>query len=144
MSLTKARLRGLLPHAGSMCLLDAVRAWDATHVVCEALSHRDPANPLRRDGRLSAVCGVEYAAQAMAVHKALCDAGGAVRQGFLGAVRELVLEVERLDDRDAPLEIEAHCEMAGHGAAVYRFVVAAAGATLVRGRVSVVFPEDAR
>lgn len=33
-----------IPHAGSMCLLDALEAWDAEGLRCRATSHRDPAN----------------------------------------------------------------------------------------------------
>ena len=60
-----------IPHQGSMCLLDAVLRWDTQHVACSATSHGDPSNPLRQFGRLGAACGIEYAAQAMAVHGAL-------------------------------------------------------------------------
>ncbi|SCC92600.1 putative 3-hydroxylacyl-(Acyl carrier protein) dehydratase-like protein [Thiomonas sp. X19] len=60
-----------IPHQGSMCLLDAVLRWDAQHIVCSATSHRDASNPLRQFDRLGAACGIEYAAQAMAVHGAL-------------------------------------------------------------------------
>ena len=54
-----------------MCLLDAVLDWDDARITCRATSHADPANPLRADGRLGAANGIEYAAQAMAVHGAL-------------------------------------------------------------------------
>ncbi len=54
-----------------MCLLDAVRDWSAEAITCTATSHTDPANPLRADGRLGAANGIEYAAQAMAIHGAL-------------------------------------------------------------------------
>ena len=54
-----------------MCLLDEVLTWDATQIRCRSATHRVPDNPLRAHGRLGAVCGIEYAAQAMAVHGAL-------------------------------------------------------------------------
>ena len=73
--LDKAAIAALIPHAGAMCLLDAVLAWDATTIACVASSHRSPANPLAGERRLDAVCGVEYAAQAMAVHGGLTGNG---------------------------------------------------------------------
>ena len=54
-----------------MCLLEGVSSWDERSIRCIAVSHRDPGNPLAADGHLGAACGVEYAAQAMAVHGAL-------------------------------------------------------------------------
>jgi len=36
----KAGIAALIPHAGPMCLLDAVLAWDMTTIACVASSHR--------------------------------------------------------------------------------------------------------
>ena len=66
--LSKAALCRLIPHQGTMCLLDTVERWDDTSITCTTASHRDATNPLRRDNQLEAICGLEYAAQAMAVH----------------------------------------------------------------------------
>lgn len=63
-----------IPHKGRMCLLDAVVSWDATRIRCRSASHRAPDHPLRAHGRLGIACGIEYAAQAMAVHGALVAA----------------------------------------------------------------------
>ena len=57
-------LVALIPHGGSMCLLEAVDSWDETRVTCRSATHRRPDHPLRRDGHLSAVHLLEYAAQA--------------------------------------------------------------------------------
>ena len=53
-----------IPHQGSMCLLGHVLSWSEQRIVCDALSHTDPSNPLRAADRLGAAIGVEYAAQA--------------------------------------------------------------------------------
>lgn len=74
-----------VPHQGRMCLLERVLAWDETHIVCEAIGHADPAHPLRDAGRLGAAIGVEYAAQAMAVHGALIDTHSPVADSGAGA-----------------------------------------------------------
>ena len=71
----KAGIAALIPHAGPMCLLDAVLAWDMTTIACVASSHRSAGNPLAANDRLDAVCGVEYASQAMAVHAGLIGNG---------------------------------------------------------------------
>ncbi len=51
----KADIRTLIPHSGLMCLLDSVIEWDDQSIICISNTHRDPANPLRREGQLSAV-----------------------------------------------------------------------------------------
>ncbi|SOY66188.1 hydroxymyristoyl-ACP dehydratase [Cupriavidus taiwanensis] len=141
----RAWIAARIPHQGSMCLLDGVVAWDPASVRCTATSHTLADNPLRAQGRLAALCGIEYAAQAMAVHGALlaeAEPGGGARQrprtGYLASVRKLVLQVERLDDIPAPLEVTAE-RISGEGASVlYAFVVSAAGHTLLSGRAAVI------
>jgi predicted hotdog family 3-hydroxylacyl-ACP dehydratase len=71
MLIEKSEIRCLIPHAGTMCLLDGVEAWDMRSIVCVSSTHRSVANPLRRDGRLSALHAFEYGAQAAAVHGGL-------------------------------------------------------------------------
>ncbi|HMX23550.1 MAG TPA: 3-hydroxylacyl-ACP dehydratase, partial [Accumulibacter sp.] len=88
-----------IPHQGTMCLLDAVVDWSPTAIRCLARSHATLDNPLRADGRLGAACGIEYAAQAMAVHGALlAGIDDPPRQGYLTSVRAVSLHVARLDD----------------------------------------------
>ena len=70
-AINKAEIRTLIPHSGLMCLLDEVVQWDDRSIACVSNTHRDPANPLRRQGRLSAVHAFEYGAQAAAIHGGL-------------------------------------------------------------------------
>ena len=79
-----------------MCLLDSVVCWNSHSITCLATSHRDANNPLARDGRLDAICGIEYAAQAMAVHFGL-SAGRRPLSGYLASVRDVICHVDRLD-----------------------------------------------
>ncbi|KGO97540.1 phosphotransferase, partial [Lysobacter defluvii IMMIB APB-9 = DSM 18482] len=72
-----AAIEALVPHAGSMSLWDEVLDWSGERIVLRAWRHRDPAHPLRSNGRLHAVHLCEYGAQAMAVHGGLrASAGG--------------------------------------------------------------------
>src|SRR5438093_12732343 len=70
-TINKAEIRTLIPHSGLMCLLDEVAQWADQSIVCITNTHRDPVNPLRREGRLSALHAFEYGAQAAAVHGGL-------------------------------------------------------------------------
>ena len=100
--INKAEIRTLIPHSGTMCLLDSVIEWDDRSIVCSSNTHRDPENPLRCDGRLSAVHAFEYGAQAAAVHGGLRarSVGVTAPPGYLAALRDARLHVMRLDDVD--------------------------------------------
>ncbi|HUX31426.1 MAG TPA: 3-hydroxylacyl-ACP dehydratase [Thiobacillus sp.] len=139
MPLERAWLLAHLPHQGSMCLLDAVTAWDAQRIRCTATSHREADNPLRAHDRLGAACGIEYAAQAMAAHGALLtSANSASRAGYLASVRGAELHVARLDDIAADLDVEAE-RLSGDGNAIlYGFRVSADGRELLSGRAAVI------
>ena len=128
-----------LPHQGSMCLLDAVTAWDARRIRCTASSHRDAGNPLRAHDRLGAACGIEYAAQAMAAHGALLAAADAApRAGYLASVRGVALQAARLDNIAADLDVEAERLSGDDTTILYGFRVSAAGRELLSGRAAVV------
>ena len=129
-----------IPHQGSMCLLDHVEAWDQQRIRCRASSHRAADNPLRAHGRLDAVCGIEYAAQAMAVHGALLTPPDSARArvGYLVSVRGAQLHVARLDDISADLLVEAACITRSENTILYQFSVSAAGRMLLDGRAAVV------
>lgn len=134
-----------IPHQGAMCLLDEVLEWDAERIVCRASSHRDPANPLRVAGRLPAACGIEYGAQAMAVHGALLAADGApLAPGILASVRGVELLAERLDAEPGPLRVAAERLSGEDDHILYAFSVAGDAGELVRGRAAVVLDAQRR
>ena len=136
----KAEIRTLIPHSDLMCLLDEVTHWDERSIVCVTDTHRDPANPLRRQGRLSAVHAFEYGAQSAAVHGGLrARATGTIAPpGFLAALRGGRLYVTRLDYIHLPLTISA-THVFGDGAnTVYEFVLSAATVLVAEGRVTIV------
>ena len=137
--LDHAAIAARIPHQGSMCLLDAVVDWSATAISCRAISHTDPHNPLRAAGRLGAAAGIEYAAQAMAVHGALlADPGEGPRQGYLASVRGVRLHVARLDDLPGELDIDAERLSGDANNILYRFSVSHAGRCLLEGRAAVI------
>lgn len=128
-----------IPHQGTMCLLNAVLEWDAQRIVCEALSHRLPDNPLRAEGRLGAATGVEYAAQAMAVHGGLlAPEGTEPTQGYLTSVRSLHLHVARLDDCEGALRVSAERLSGDTRIILYQFQIHHQDRCLLDGRASVV------
>lgn len=137
MSLGQADICALLPHTGSMCLLEAVQDWNEAEITCRANSHRDPANPLRRGGILPAVCAVEYAAQAMGVHgRLVAQNQSKPSAGYLVSLRDLSLRVDRLDQIEGALTVWAR-RLADSGDSVLcEFSVGAGDRTLVSGRAT--------
>lgn len=129
-------IRELVPHQGAMCLLAEVLEWSEDSIACRASSHRDPANPLRSDGGLSAIVGVEYAAQAVAAHASLAQEN-AVGAGYLAALRDVTCAVERLDTEAADLVVRAQRLAAESGRLLYDFRIEAEGRELLRGRLSI-------
>ena len=130
-----------IPHQGNMCLLDDVVEWNATHIRCRTDSHHWVVHPLRSRGRLGAACGIEYAAQTMAVHGALTAAAGSAppAAGLLASLRDVRMFAERLDTLEAELICEA-TQLAGDGGgAMYSFLISAALSTVISGRATVVF-----
>ena len=132
---------GLLPHAGAMCLLDAVISWDESGVLCTARSHLAPLNPLRRAGRLGIVCAAEYGMQAAAVHGTLRSRGTA-RPGFAAALRALRFGADRLDDPAfGTLSVLASVERWEETGSVYHLLIRAEdGRDLLSGRTTIMTP----
>jgi predicted hotdog family 3-hydroxylacyl-ACP dehydratase len=144
-TLDHAWIAGHIPHQGEMCLLDQVETWDQQHIQCRAVSHRSATHPLRAYGRLGSACGIEYAAQAMAVHGALLappDSARA-RAGFLVSARGTQLYVARLDDISADLQIVATCITRSGDNILYEFTVSAANQRLLSGRAAIITNADA-
>jgi len=135
--LTRDAIAALLPHDGAMVLLDRALAWDENSIACSAGSHRDPDNPLRRRGGLFAVCGAEYAAQAMALHGALRD-GTASRPGLLASLRSVKLYADRLDTIPGDLTVAAECLLRRPDGFIYGISLSGAGRLLLEGQASVV------
>lgn len=139
MLIGKLEIRSRIPHAGAMCLLDSVLAWDDKHIACTTGTHRAADNPLRRNGRLHTICGVEYAAQAMALHGGLASRALAPpRRGYLASLRELVCGVAYLDAIEGDLLVSAERLLDEGSRVIYRFTLGGKDGELMSGRAAVV------
>ncbi len=140
MAISKAEIRSLIPHSDLMCLLDEVIRWDQRSIVCISNTHRDPANPLFREGRLAALHAFEYGAQAAAIHGGLRAraAGTVAAYGYLAALREGRLHAARLDHIHLPLRICARHLYRDGANSVYEFSLSAAPVLVAEGRVIIV------
>ena len=141
MKLDRDAIARLVPHHGAMCLLEEVLEWDENAIACRAISHRDAANPLRSAQGLPAIMGVEYAAQAVAVHGSLTS-NSEQQKGYLAALRDVVCSIERLDTQDGDLVVRTTRVAAESGRLLYDFRIEAGGRELLKGRLSVVLIND--
>ena len=138
MILDHAWIAAHIPHQGSMCLLDGVESWNEAEIVCRASSHRLLDNPLRTAASLGIANGIEYAAQAMAVHGALLASGNEIPDaGFLTSVRDVRWHRTRLDDIASDLSVRAERISGNANNILYSFGLYAEGAVLLSGRASV-------
>lgn len=142
--MNRSWIESRIPHKGRMCLLDEVLEWDDDRIRCASAGHRAADHPLRAHGRLGMACGIEIAAQTMAVHGALsADAStNRPRAGLLAGVRNVRLFSARLDDVATDLVCEATRMAGDEGTALYEFVLRASDSILMSGRATVVL--DAR
>jgi predicted hotdog family 3-hydroxylacyl-ACP dehydratase len=147
----RAWIQSHIPHQGKMCLLDRVLAWDADNIHCTSGTHRDADNPLRDQGRLAAICGAEYGAQATAIHGALLhetsvkginnepNASCPPQKGYLVSIRDLGVEVEALDRYSCDLDVHAKRLSASAQGAQYEIKLLAGTQLLLAGRVMIKF-----
>jgi len=145
MHLDHAWIASHIPQQGAMCLIDEVLDWSATDIRCRTASHRLDSNPLRTADRLRSECGIEYAAQAIAIHgalNALPHSTSAVA-GMLASVRGVSLHVDRLDDIDDDLLIRG-TRIGGDGTALlYDFSVSLESKVFLTGRATIVLRQPA-
>ncbi|HEX6093100.1 MAG TPA: hypothetical protein VFZ07_07080 [Dongiaceae bacterium] len=137
-SLDRAGIAAIIPHGGTMVLLDRIDDWGPDFISGSTDSHRDPGNPLRRAGRLPAIAGIEIAGQAMAAHGRLIG-DRTPKRGVLGSLRELALHADRLDDVAGPLAVHARLLNGWGKACAYYFTLQSGARTLVEGRAAVFF-----
>lgn len=152
-----ARLEELIPHAADMCLLDRIDSVSEARIRCYSRSQTLPDNPLRFKGRLSALSGIEYAAQAMAAHGALnqnpSEANAlsqtAIKRGYISALSQLECFADYLDQYDL-LCIECEQTLASAQGSQYVFSVravdaetdAAGGTLLLQGKALVIIEAE--
>ena len=139
MQLDHADIAARIPHAGRMCLLDRVLYWDAHGIRCSATSHRDKNNPLREAGGLSALAGMEYAAQAAAVHGALLLDAAVPRSGVLAALKNVTATQQWLHEIADDIVIEVNLLHSDAAGGVFAFAVLAGEVRVLSGQFTLMY-----
>jgi len=142
----KSQICQLLPHSGTMCLIDEIVSWDKEMLVAKTMSHTELKNPLNNEGSLNSIHGVEYAAQAMALHSALIKAEEITQtetetRGYLASVKNTnILQeylFEKQDDDLIPLLIKVFVLMAGSQGFSYQFEVLKDDKVYISGKITI-------
>jgi predicted hotdog family 3-hydroxylacyl-ACP dehydratase len=141
MKIDRAEIERLVPHAGAMCLLDAVTEWSASAIACtSALPGAD--HPLARNRRVPAIVATEYAAQATAVHGALLQASGQARGGMLATLVDVQLGAAAIPADGDALAIRAELLGRSPAGCMYRFEVGTGGTLIASGRLVIALAEE--
>jgi len=133
------RIAALIPHAGTMCLLERIVHWDDSSVTLATTTHRNPDNPLATAAGLRSIHLCEYGAQAMAVHGGLAAAARGERAlpGLLVSLRDIALHCAFVNDLEGELIVQATRLHDGGVAWAYAFSVLHADVLLAQGRATV-------
>ena len=138
MNLNHADIERLLPHKGTMCFIDAVTDWNRETISCSAAAP-SAAHPLVRNGRVSALVAVEYAAQATALHGALLDTATRPQAGKLATLRDVSLHGVWFPVNKNLLTIHAKLLSRTDGGCSYSFKVASDHQPIASGFLLVAF-----
>ncbi len=133
----------VIPHRGTLRLIDRLLAWDSESVAVEV---RVPADgPFNDEDGVPAWVGIEYMAQAIAAW-AGCRArarGGEPNIGFLLGTRRYEARLPHFPSGTV-LRVEAVCELLGdNGLGMFACRILADGQEIASANVSVFEPPDA-
>jgi predicted hotdog family 3-hydroxylacyl-ACP dehydratase len=113
-----------LPHKAAMVLLEKVRHCNSDTLECETTTHLQEDHPLRIEGQLSIFTGIEYAAQAMALHSFLnADYEGKAKTGFVAVTSRVKPYFDFLDQVQDTLNISVALVDASGGGSLYEFCI---------------------
>ena len=136
----KQTIEQLIPHAGTMVLLDEVIHYDEHSLRATTKTHRDVNHPLRHEGQLLTLNLIEYAAQAMAVHLGVMASDAQHSAGgYLVQATAVKLYRQLLDEVIGMITIEVTRAQVGIHGGVYLFSAREREDKLACGRLSVFF-----
>jgi predicted hotdog family 3-hydroxylacyl-ACP dehydratase len=141
MHLNHSDIAQRLPHAGNMCLLDSVIQYNKLSLTALATSHLAKDNPLRLDNKIAAINGVEYAAQAMAIHASLMTPPlpetNNKPMGYLATVRNIAIISAYLPESTSPINITVTQLMSDVHGFTYEFQLSCDQALVISGKITI-------
>ncbi|MCU7801490.1 MAG: hypothetical protein KZQ70_15500 [gamma proteobacterium symbiont of Lucinoma myriamae] len=143
--LNRQEIEQRLPHAGKMSLLDKVTHADLLTLSASAVSHLNSDNPLRFNNKLSSINGIEYAAQAMAIHSFLLselkspniNTEDSRQTGYIATVRNIDIFTPDFPETESVIKIEVEQLMSDTNGFTYQFHISDGKKTLISGKITV-------
>lgn len=136
----------LVPHSGSMSLLDKVVSADAENLCAEVRIHAGSVFYDAEAGGVGSWVGIEYMAQAIAAHAGYLarKAGAPVKIGFLLGARRYDAQLPWFA-AGSVLQVHVHQALQGdNGLGAFECRIDAAGIVLAQATVTVFQPENAK
>ncbi len=135
--LSQADFKHLVPHSGTMLLIDRVESWTQTDIISVSKSHQNPDHPLRFNGSLSSLHLIEYGAQTIAIHCGLLMREN--KMGVLAAVKNAHFYVNTLDALHHELLIQGIEKHQSSQGAVYQLNITANNTLLLSAQITVIY-----
>ena len=136
--LSRDGIAELLPHAGAMVLIDRVGSYSVESILCFS-NVVEKENPLAVEGEVGIYSGVEYAAQAMALHSTLSSSGGKAEKGVVAVVSKLEAYSDVLK---GVIEVRAEKIDFTGDSSLYDFTVLSRDQLVLSGRMLVLLQKD--
>ncbi len=105
-------------------------------LLAQTYTHLNIDNPLKKNNKLKSIHGIEYAAQAMAVHGALLDKK--CQNGYIGSIRNVILNETYLPTHQSPLDIKVHPLMRSKQGFTYNFLVQCTNQLIISGKITII------
>lgn len=136
----------LLPHAAPMILIESPIESAENYLMCRTDSHLLANHPLRIEGILNIFSGIEYAAQAMALHARLSGAPGQEGEqpprGFVATASKVKAFAARLDQYPHPLLVRVDRIASSRDSSLYSFIIKADEILLLEGQLMAVIEQQ--
>jgi len=130
-----------LPHAGKMSLLDKVTHADRLTLSASAVSHLSSNNPLRLNHKLSSINGIEYAAQAMAIHgfllSELKQTEASTQTRYIATIRNIDIFTPFFPETESVIKIEVEQLMSDTNGFTYQFHISDGKKALISGKITI-------
>ena len=140
-ALNRQEIEQRLPHAGKMSLLDTITHADQLTLSASAVSHLNNDNPLRLNNKLSSINGIEYAAQAMAIHGFLLSelkhTEASAQTAYIATVRNIDIVSPFFPENESVIKIEVEQLMSDTNGFTYQFHISGGKKVFISGKITV-------
>lgn len=136
------KLYQALPHSDDMCLIQNIIDWSESTICCSTTAHLDADNILAIDSRLPAWSGIEYIAQALALHGVLLKGAEeqlVIQKAFVATIQTAEIFTDDISQYPGALTIQATIIFSQENSAVFDCSLEYDGEELLSCECGVIF-----